>query len=546
MTPRKPKTTAASMPVAAPVPVVTHDYHEFLRNVEREFKDTVEGHADLFTTNVEGLFDLFLSKLPKHLRQEYTCCCCRKFVETFGGLVVIEDTSSMHTALWGSHTDNGDLQPAVNALQVAVERATVTGVFRCADVTWGTPHTGEWSHMAVQPPTRLLRKPTALLDNGQLMAEKKEDYRMLCLGLGEFPEAVVQQAVTLLTGGQLYRSEKCIGVAEWLLRLHKDRASCRSAKAKTNLTWLAVAAAPPGYCHVRSGMIGTLLEDVQANLDFRTIKVRFDSKMNPLQYQRPTAPPSVGNIKQAEEAVEKLGVASALRRRFARLEDVEALWQPQRREVLAAGSGSVFGHLKPKAPGTTPIATPAVTMTWDKFQRTVLPEALDIEFKVPYAIAYYAMTTAADPDAKPILQWDKDEARNPVSWYTRQSVAYATQWNLSHGAYVKVNALTLMPFAWKGNTAPHQGEGVFFILQGCKDNQYTKGAGFFVEQLKPEFHSIRQTLEAYVTQAVMEGQDEATACGICLRKSATTWTDAEFRVTSRNGAVSSYKLDRWD
>lgn len=34
--------------------------------------------------------------------------------------------------------------------------------------------------------------------------------------------------------------------------------------------------------------------------------------MNPLQYQRPQAAPSAGNVAQAERIVEKLGIANSL------------------------------------------------------------------------------------------------------------------------------------------------------------------------------------------------------------------------------------------
>ncbi len=56
-------------------------------------------------------------------------------------------------------------------------------------------------------------------------------------------------------------------------------------------------------------------------------------------------------------------------------------------------------------------------MTWEKFARTVLPDAETIELYVPAEAApYVAMVTAANPQAPPILQWDRAERRNPVSW----------------------------------------------------------------------------------------------------------------------------------
>ena len=90
----------------------------------------------------------------------------------------------------------------------------------------------------------------------------------------------------------------------------------------------------------------------------------------------------------------------------------------------------------------------------------------------------------------------------------------------------------------------HQGESVVFILAGARDKKYVKGAGFFPEFLKSEYHAIRSTMEAYARNAVVEGQDEAGACGLVLTKGGS-WNHV-FRVTSGNGVQVDYRIDRWD
>src|SRR5262249_16422363 len=143
-------------------------------------------------------------------------------------------------------------------------------------------------------------------------------------------------------------------------------------RTRENLLWLAVATAPAGFCHVRSSVVGSLLEDIQDGKPFDAVKRAFDEKMSPLQYQRPTAPPSDGNIKQAEEPGAKPGSAGALRRRYARLEDLQTIWRPFA-EPEATPDG-VFGHLREKK-RDAPLRATGSTMTWEKFARTVLPNA---------------------------------------------------------------------------------------------------------------------------------------------------------------------------
>ena len=68
----------------------------------------------------------------------------------------------------------------------------------------------------------------------------------------------------------------------------------------------AVAAAPEGFCHPRSAVTASLLEDIAAGMPFDSVRDRFNVKVGPLAYQRPQAPPSEGNIKAAEALVEKI------------------------------------------------------------------------------------------------------------------------------------------------------------------------------------------------------------------------------------------------
>ena len=61
---------------------------------------------------------------------------------------------------------------------------------------------------------------------------------------------------------------------------------------------------------------------------------------------------------------------------------------------------------------------PTVTITWEKFRRTVLGSARKIEFYVPgKEECYTAILTAEDQEAPPIILWDTEENRNPFSWY---------------------------------------------------------------------------------------------------------------------------------
>jgi hypothetical protein len=517
--------------------VTDKDYRSFLTR----FEDDVLGSGDspLFTTDAEGLWDAYLASFPDDERQFHNCNSCRHFIERYGGLVRLAEDGLTLTALWHGAPSDPTYQAGFYAMRSIVKRARVTGVLLSKEPVLGHPITGVWRHFSLKTPAAC-RAKAGLLTPFQQMAEKREDHHNVMRALAEFTAPMVDQALTLLKSEALYRSEKVLGPAQWLADLH---AACAAAEGRrSNVVWRAVATAPSGFCHPRSSMIGTLLEDIAAGKPFDDVARAFKAKMHPLQYQRPQAAPSAGNIAQAEKLVAELGIANSLKRRYARLEEIETIWRPAA-EAKPEGGG-VFGHLKPKgAQSAEPMTTAPQAITWEKFVRTVLPEAKALELLVPSLGNFAALLTAEDPEAPPILQWDSAERRNPFSWYLYHGGSMASRWGLSAG-WARVVAVTLQPNLWHGAKFEHQGAGALFVLPGAKDgNAARAGCGLFPEILKSELREVRSTIEAFSRRATPSGAEEASANGYIIQKNNA---DATVRAVLGNGMRMGYRIDRWD
>ena len=214
-------------------------------------------------------------------------------------------------------------------------------------------------------------------------------------------------------------------------------------------------------------MIGTLLEDIVADLPFQTIKERFDAKMHPLQYQRPQAAPTAGNIAQAEKIVAAMRSAGSLARRFAKLSDVQCLWQP-RVEERAQKTGGIFSHLLGQSGSAAEDdGAPAAVMTWVKFAATVLPTAEAIDFWVPTGKEpYMAMVTAENPDSPPIPVGQRLATQSRVLVLVCERLG-AERLELKAGVFHRVSAVVLQPTLWdESRSFPHQGASVCFVLEG--------------------------------------------------------------------------------
>ncbi len=513
------------------------DYAMLLATVTATFKAAT---GPLFTTNAADLFDLYLRNLPDE-RDVHTCTACRRFVETFGALVTIAENGRSASAVWCAEDAPAFYRGAIKAMQSEVQRARVTGPFLSSEPRYGMPKTGMWTHFAVTPVRSAIYKH-ALLSPGQAMAAKREDFRTVASALADFTPPMLTEALRLLEAEKLARSERFIAPVRWLLDLHTARSGAKDARMRDNLLWSAIATAPEGYCHPRASMVGSLLDDIAAGLAFQDVKARFDAKMHPLQFQRPQAAPAAGAIAAAEKLFETMGLAPALERRIARLDEIDAIWTPDAPKAPAKGGG-VFGHLAPKGEtaGHGVSGMPAVTMTWDKFSRTVLPGASAMEVYVPAHGHFIGMTTAVHPDAPPILRWDRENDRNPVAWYLWHGGSPASQWGLRTG-WAKVEALSLLPTMWGDHPAPHLGEGVVIVIDGACDTR-SAGSHLFPETLREELHGVRSVIEAHSKQGSCGPPEGPAACGLDLRKGGKA--DYVLRVTTPTGKTD-YRIDRWD
>lgn len=486
-----------------------HEYAAFEAYVRN--RDISE---QMFTTDVDeaALWQAYLDNLPSD-RQHYTCNCCKRFIQRFGGLVAIQDGKTV-SAFWKGPCPAFFLE-SVRAMDALVSGRKVTGVFYSSEAVFGTPQTKEWTHLSCKNP----RVHSGALDASQKAAEKLEEYKMVSRALSEVTHDTAIQAVRVL--GALDRNEKSMGVAMWVERL-----KCENIRGAA--LWAEIASAPAGFAHFRSGMLSTLYDDLKAGLSFETVKARWSEKVHPLQYQRPQALPKAGNIAEAEKLVEKLGLARSFERRFARLDEVTTIWKPVPQEPLHGTS--VFAHLYSN-PATKPLELPEEKVTWEKFKK-LLPDILRIEAFCPHVGSYYGLTTAVHADAPVIHQWG-----NPFSHYFYNNGSMLSRWGLSFG-WNDVAAVFLHPSTWAGGSELNQAFNAYFAISAAHDASISSLA-LFPETIKSELHGIRSVIEAHSASSKVQGIGNAN--GIAFSDKSPI----RLRVHTKLGA-QIYLIDRRD
>ncbi len=506
--------------------------------------------------NELALWQRYLDAIPADRRQHYTCSACEAFIRRYGGLVVVHQDGTTSSVLWSRIAEEYGMipaffEPSVRAMREFVEANPVRGVFLDDGAVWGTPVTGPWTHLSGTQSETCRHVPTAAETTSQAVAVRREGFVMVSRALADFTESVAATALEILKQEVVPNGEKALGVAQWFAKLHAAVRYVRGPR-RDNLVWQAVADSPPAFHHVRSTMIGTLLADIAAAKPAEAIKRAWVEKMDPGRYLRPQVAPTAEQVEAANRLAEKLGITPAsLARRYARLDELPAqarLWSPPDSTPPHVRAGGTFSGVavKESARRETLPSLPQVTMTWEKFSRTVLGEALEVRFLTPTgAGSFYGLLTAADPAGPPLHQWDglAGLPRNPVSWYVQRDGSYASRWTLRAGDWVQVKAVVTPPYHWndRPHLFTHHMPRAFVVLAGARDMVDVELC-LFPETLRAELHPARAVIEQYSKQGRATGAGQGDANGYVLTKinaAATFWV----RTATTTG---TYRIDRWD
>lgn len=476
-----------------------HRYDE----LERIIKSRLTAGEILFRTSVEpdALWTVYLNNLEEETRQHYNCRCCRNFIERYGDLCTIGEDGLQVSIFWHDAVPD-HFESARKALQRLVEGSTITGVFLSEEEALGVAESKRgWTHLNATNPSVFRNK---LLTSFQKEAELKEDFKTLMNTFGKFDIENIEVALQVLKSETLPSYVKGLGVVEWYHKVRVDSKAIKNSRVRTAFMWKVVASAPPGYCHIKNTVVGTLIEDIEQGMEYESIKRRWAEKVHPLQYQRPQAAPSDNQIKVAEETVEKLGIARSLKRRYAFLHEVRGkLWEESAGKLPE--SDGVFSHLKNQKLKSV-IVIEGGNMTWVKFARDVLPTATSIEVLVPHLGNFIGVTNAEDAEAPPILQWDNEGDRYPLAHYLYHNGSYASNWGVQTG-WTKCPCVFKAPH---GNVHAHHTKFIVFALPGANDSRSkTCGRGLFPETMKTELRAIRSVIEAHSKSGGISGTGDA-------------------------------------
>lgn len=546
---------------------------KFREAMQRQFEvSRTELGPIMFKTDIENdrLYNAYLNSFDlKRERDAHKCECCRQFLRQYGNIIFVRLSGVTVSALFGDSGSTSDFPPlyrrAVHDMKDIIESAPIVSPFFNTKTEWGTNFTKKWPHMRVYNgnanPSFFFR-PSDGKTVDQIVAEKVVNFQTVKRTFDTYSMSLVNRALSHLQKDEIYRSEQVLPAATWLHDLY-IKVSANSGildkifKMRTNaIIWREAVTAPIGFVNIRNGVLGTFLDDLKKGVPVETAMEAFERKMQPDKFRRPQSLPTRSAVAVAQKHVDTLGIARSFERRFAYIDEIRKIWE-RHDDLIRAEDDThrfktgLFANVRTKDDDKTPVNNRIEEhMSFSRFRRTIMPNALSIQIKIPTKPApFCAFTTADYEDAKPIIKWDDENLRNPFAWYVYKDGSTAQQWNLPDTTSIggslwnPVNAISFLPSMWNSDF-PDDRKAVLFVMDGCRDLEGENvGSALFPEILKSDLNPMRKVVESYSMTSTMSNASSATACGLLFDDDSTEFS---LNVRMVGGAFRWISIHKWD
>ena len=384
--------------------------------VKEQFDKMVATGKTLFVTdtNRDAMWDVYLNGFEsEEERQHHNCNCCRQFIKNYGKIVIIEDGKL--TTVWDFVPQDEVYTNSINGLSEIVKASVIQNRFINDFLKLGTDSNFDmdanvtWNHFFVVAPTVCLVKKD---QKDTVLSQTRDNKNVFKRALEELTMDATETVLELIAQGSLYRGSESENLLKTFLQFQKDYNKTLAHK-KDNFIWSAIGLyGNAGIFKIRNTAIGTLLVDLSGGRDLDSAVTAFEKMVAPTNYKRPTALITQGMIKEAEKAIEDMGLKDSLGRRFATPEDISVdnvIFVNRDAKV----AGNVFEEMKEEAQINPKSLSKVEEITIDKFIEEVLPTAKGVEVLVENAHLANLVSVIApvEPSAPGLFKWD-----NPYSW----------------------------------------------------------------------------------------------------------------------------------
>ena len=371
----------------------------------------------------DDLWKLYLSSFPVgsdpmyRKRTEHDCSCCKSFIRAVANVVAVDADNNL-LSIWDVVAGDPNYQAVADALAQKVKSHPIQDVFLHFELTAGADKTFEqhvdgmrtWRHFFVNIPPAYVKVGASI---ATVLNDKRTSAQVLTRALGEIDMGTVDVVLDLIRQNLIYRGAEH---KEVVTRFAKVKRAWQKLPADKRDAFSWVTANEDSYtAHIRNTSIGSLLTDLATGVELQEAVKKFESKVAPANYKRPTALVTPAMIAKAKQEVEKLGLLSALERRYANIHDITI------NNVLFAGrdarrvlDADVFSKLQSDVAINPRQFARTEEVPIETFLRDVLPTVTSVELLVErgeHESKFVSLVAPVDPTAGKLFKWS-----NRFSW----------------------------------------------------------------------------------------------------------------------------------
>jgi len=418
--------------------------------LSRNFINLAE-NTFVFLTDVNKgeIWDCYIQSFPKEEQKINNCNACKSFLHNYGNLVFIKEDYTLQS-IWDMELEGVEdyYKEVFKELDKLVTSKKVNSLFLTNRIALGTSQNYSmdrtlWHHLFIQMATS---SKSYIFNDSHLslsrkMGEAITSKSVLRRSLESISDEAVEQTLDLIESNNLYRGNEFKKLVNTFYSLKNKHKECPD-ELRHNFYWKN-STLSPFLSRIRNTAIGTLLINLSSDMDLEKAVKAFETVMAPSNYKRPNPIVTTTTLNKAKDTIEKLGLTSALDRRYAIMDDLE-LDNIIFTDRSYLEQGDIFDSLSKDIIENPLSFNKAENIQIEDFITNMLPKAMSLEvlLQESHINNFVSLITAEDCKAPGLFKWD-----NNFSWCYRGSTADSIKERVKR-AGGKVEGLLRASLSW--------------------------------------------------------------------------------------------------
>lgn len=499
------------------------------------------------------LWDTYLGSFPEGTnpifkeRTEHDCNCCKGFIRNIGNMVTVDEDGSLNS-IWDITVDD-DYQIVADELSEFVKKHAISNQYLHEESQVGAEHNHQmledggiktWNHLHFKLPNALVNKVT----RDSVLGKSRGNKEILLSSYNSISLESINTVEDLIAQNSLYRGEEHLGAIKafkkFALQFYKLNDQGVTPSKIDNLLWVSSVSLGE-LCRFKNTVIGTLLVDLTEGTDLEDAVKKFESKVAPSNYKRPTTLITKKMIDSAEKKIVELGLQDSLERRYATLDDITINNVIYADKSVKEAKG-LFDSLKEDVKDTLPKLNEIKEVTIKEFIENIIPKVNQVElmFDGKHQNNLVSLIAPTNAEAKGLFKWG-----NNFSWSYNGEMADSIKERVKN-AGGSVEGFMRASLSWFNyddlDLSIREPDGN--VIYYANKNSYTTGGKLDVDMNAGFGSKTRNAVENIIYKdkaKIKNGIYEVIVHNFCKRESQDVGFELEFEF---DGKVSLFSYDQ--